>query len=127
MRVNKKWRKLGWRHPLWDYIRFCSVVQRQRQEQRDAWVERLRNNGHMEIDTDTSLPVPKEHVKLFFAYLESRKADFEHAKCVLPPGASGGLAGRPARRHTRRATPVNHCDCAHNPLPVETRRRYNSS
>ena len=83
MKINKKWRKLGWRHPLWDYIRFYSVVQRQKRNEKEAWVERLRNNGHMEIDPDMSLPVPKEHVKLFFDYLELRKADFEHATSVL--------------------------------------------
>jgi hypothetical protein len=83
VKTNKKWRKLGWRHPLWDYIRFFSVVQRQRRKEKEAWIERLRNNGLLEIDADTSLPVPEEHVKLFFDYLESRKKDLEHAKSVL--------------------------------------------
>ncbi len=25
MKVNENWRALGWRDPLWDYIRFFSV------------------------------------------------------------------------------------------------------
>ncbi len=68
MNINEKWRRLGWRHPLWDYVRFYSVVQRQRRDVREAWKEKLRNNS-MEIDAGHDLPVPGEHVELFFEYL----------------------------------------------------------
>jgi hypothetical protein len=78
MNVTRKWRRLGWRHPLWDYIRFYSVVQKQKKEVREEWKASLRNNS-MEIDETHSLPVPSGHVKLFFDYLASRENDFDTA------------------------------------------------
>jgi hypothetical protein len=82
MKVNRRWRRLGWRHPLWDYIRFYSVIQRQKKELREKWKESLRN-GSMEIDETHSLPVPSEHVKLFFDYLTCQEQDFETAMELL--------------------------------------------
>ena len=63
MNTNETWRALGWRHPLWDYIRFYSVIQRQRKDLREAWEEKLRNL-RMEIDTEHELPIPEEHTIL---------------------------------------------------------------
>lgn len=82
MNINEKWRNLGWQHPLWDYIRFYSVVQRQKKEIREAWKEKLRNST-MEIDEDHELPIPAEHVTLFFDYLQGREEDFETATGLL--------------------------------------------
>jgi hypothetical protein len=82
MKINPKWRGLGWRHPLWDYIRFYSVVQKQKKEVRERWTEKLRNNT-MEIDDAHSLPVPAEHVRQFFDYLGYRERDFNTAMALL--------------------------------------------
>lgn len=78
MNISEKWRRLGWRHPLWDYIRFYSVVQRQRKAVREAWEEKLRSCV-MEIDQSHDLAIPEEHAELFFAYLDGREEDFESA------------------------------------------------
>jgi hypothetical protein len=82
MKINRKWRKLGWRHPLWDYIRFYSVIQKQKQELREKWKEKLHNNT-MEIDEKHNLPVPSDHVRLFFDYLQARESDFGTALGLL--------------------------------------------
>lgn len=82
MNISEKWRGLGWRHPLWDYIRFYSVVQRQRKAIRETWEEKLRSHV-MEIDPGRDLAIPKEHAELFFAYLEGREDDFGAANSLL--------------------------------------------
>lgn len=82
MNTNEKWRGLGWRHPLWDYVRFYSVIQRQRSELQERWEAKLRNNV-MEIDSEHNLPIPAEHSRLFFEYLRCREEDFETATNLL--------------------------------------------
>ena len=82
MNINEKWRSLGWRHPLWDYVRFYSVVQGQRKELQERWREKLRNNT-MEIDLARSLPVSSKHSELFFDYLESRNEDLKATTDLL--------------------------------------------
>jgi hypothetical protein len=82
MNINPKWRSLGWRHPLWDYVRFYSVVQKQKKELRDAWEEKLRANT-MEVDEQHSLPVSREHATLFFDYIAAREADAAAAMAKL--------------------------------------------
>src|SRR5437867_3023885 len=83
MKVKAKWRRLGWRHPLWDYVRFYSVVRRQKKALKEAWVEKLKKENKFEVDATSNLVLPPEHVKLFFADLNERVADFEHVKGML--------------------------------------------
>ncbi len=82
MNINEKWRGLGWRHPLWDYVRFYSVVQGQRKELQERWKDKLRNNI-MEIDSAHDLPISAENAELFFEYLRCRENDFEIAAKLL--------------------------------------------
>jgi hypothetical protein len=65
-----------------DYIRFYTVIQRQKKEVREAWQEKLRHNT-MEIDDSHSFSVPLEHVELFFDYLHCREYDFDAAMKLL--------------------------------------------
>jgi hypothetical protein len=83
MKVNKRWRKLGWRHPLWDYVRFYSVIQRQRKERRERWLAQLEGENRFEIDEKSHLILPREHVDLFVRYREDRKTSFEQAEAML--------------------------------------------
>lgn len=82
MNINQKWRDLGYRHPLWDYVRFYSVVRRQNKKDRERWEEKMRGNT-MEIDSNHDLSIPGEHADLFFEYLRSRENDFESAVSAL--------------------------------------------
>jgi hypothetical protein len=83
MKVGTKWRALGWRHPLWDYIRFYSVVGRQKKAVREAWVKRLQAKNELEIDATHFLSIPPADVKLFFDYLKERAASFDRADALL--------------------------------------------
>jgi hypothetical protein len=83
MKAKPKWRKLGWRHPIWDFIRFYSVVQRQKKELAARWTAKLKNFHAMEVDAAHDLAVEPAHVRLFFDYLESRGGDFDHASGML--------------------------------------------
>lgn len=82
MNVNEKWRDLGWKHPLWDYVRFYSVIQGKSKTLREMWKDKLRNLT-MEIDEEHDLPIPKEHAQLFFDYLSQQEEDFETATALL--------------------------------------------
>ncbi len=82
MNIEEKWRALGWRHPLWDYVRFYSVVQTQKKKLRETWKEKLRKNV-MEIDKDHDLPVEPKDAELFFEYLDEREADLRKATDLL--------------------------------------------
>ena len=82
MNTSEKWRALGWRHPLWDYVRFYSVVQTQKKELRQIWTKKLQKNV-MEIDKEHDLPVAPKDTKLFFEYLDAREADLLTAMDLL--------------------------------------------
>jgi hypothetical protein len=83
MKVNLKWRQLGWRHPLWDFIRFYSVVQRQKRELAARWIAKLQTANTMEIDATHDLAIDPEHVQLLFDYLQGRDVVFAHAIGML--------------------------------------------
>ena len=82
MNINQKWRSLGWKHPLWDYVRFYSVVRTQKKAIREAWEEKMRH-GKMEIDENHELQIPPGHSELFFDYMRAREDDFEVATSLL--------------------------------------------
>jgi hypothetical protein len=82
MNVNQKWRDLGWRHPLWDYVRYYSVVRAQGEKVRKRWEEKLHSNT-MEIDANHDLAIPDGHADLFFDYLRSRETDFDNVVSSL--------------------------------------------
>lgn len=82
MNINEKWRDLGWKHPLWDYVRFYSVVRTQKKVIREAWEEKMRH-GKMEIDENHELQIPPGHAELFFDYMRAREDDFEMATSLL--------------------------------------------
>jgi hypothetical protein len=73
--TSEKWRALGWKHPLWDYVRFYSVVATQKKELREAWEEKMRE-GRMEIDAGHELSIPEGHAELFYDYMRARDEDF---------------------------------------------------
>ncbi len=79
MKVNEKWRKLGWRDPLWDYVRFFSVF---KGEQRSQWVAKLRK-GIFEVEPGKELDVPEGTIERVLDYLDNRDADLAVAADLL--------------------------------------------
>ncbi len=77
MKVDERWRKIGWRHPHWDYVRFYTSF-RKGTKQRDQWLAKLKESV-FEVEPGTNLIVPPEDMRLFLQYLEVREAKFEEA------------------------------------------------
>jgi hypothetical protein len=82
MKIVKKWRQLGWRHPLWDYIRFYSVVRGQKKVLKDNWLENMKASK-LEIIPGQNIPIDPGHARLFFEYLDARDSDSTKANGLL--------------------------------------------
>jgi hypothetical protein len=108
MKVDDRWRKLTWRHPLWDYVRFYAGLNKGHNYHKE-WVAKLKE-GVFEVDPGigqepasggpkrkpkpittpipearkpTILTVPPEHLPLFLKYVEERDAGYEEAALKL--------------------------------------------
>lgn len=88
MKVNAAWRKLGWRHPVWDMVRFYSVVRVQGKKIATDWRQKLEKSSVLEVDESNSFPVDRAHVKLFCRYLDEQQADLQAANSTLRDEAS---------------------------------------
>jgi hypothetical protein len=82
MKVDKKWRRLGWRHPLWDYVRFYTVVRGQKKALRENWIKNIRDSK-LEIVPGQNIPIDPGDARLFFEYLDARDKDFNEANNLL--------------------------------------------
>lgn len=82
MKIEQRWRRLGWRHPLWDYVRFYAVVRGQKKELKDQWIANFKD-AKLEIVPGQYIPIDPEDSRLFFKYLEERDRDFAVATAAL--------------------------------------------
>jgi hypothetical protein len=81
MRVNKGWRDLGWRHPLWDYVRFYTSL-RKNEKYHSVWLAKLKE-GIFEVQPGVTLAVPPDDMRLFLKYLDEREASYGDAASKL--------------------------------------------
>src|SRR4051794_31982850 len=81
MRVERKWRRLGWRHPHWDFVRVYTSF-RKGTKKRDAWIARLRESV-FEVEPGRELAVAPEDIRLFLEYIDGRDACYERASAEL--------------------------------------------
>lgn len=81
MYADEKWKKLGWRHPLWNLIRFYLSIKGSKKIER--WEKELRHTGTIRITEDQAIPIPKESVDLLFEYKEVRDSMFNLAFNLL--------------------------------------------
>jgi len=72
MTAQDNWKSLGWRHTLWDLVRYYLSLARRKSEQA-SWLEELESVNKMRVGDSAELPIEKEHVKLFFEYLKERE------------------------------------------------------
>ena len=75
MIVDSRWRKLGWRHPLWDYVRFYTSF-RKRTKLREQWLAKLKDSV-FEVEPGMNLVIPPADMRLFLAYLDERETKFQ--------------------------------------------------
>jgi hypothetical protein len=83
MKVNTGWRNLGWRHPVWDLLRFYSVVRVQGKNIARDWRAKFEKSATVEVDKDNSFRADPEHVMLFCRYLDGQEADLQAANTAL--------------------------------------------
>jgi hypothetical protein len=88
VKINARWRKLGWRHPLWEMLRFYSVVRAQGKNIAATWRGTFKKTAVFEVDGGNNLLVDRKHVPLFFRYLDGQKADLQAANAALRDEAS---------------------------------------
>ncbi|MEO6809611.1 MAG: hypothetical protein ABI353_10920, partial [Isosphaeraceae bacterium] len=103
MKVDDRWRKLGWRHPLWDYVRFFAGLKKNEKYHRE-WLGKLKE-GIFEVRSadsplktkgrttkpqpspeprqSTNLTVLPEDMQLFLQYIEERQTYYEAAASML--------------------------------------------
>lgn len=81
MQANSKWLELGWRHPLWNIIRFYLSIRGKKQQ--ETWQKALKNKKAIQIGDGQELPVPTAHIDLLFEYLDVREEMFNIASRQL--------------------------------------------
>jgi hypothetical protein len=82
MTRTDKWASLGWRHTLWDLVRFYLSLARRKNDQAE-WLEELQNLNKMKVGNSAELPIEPEHVKLFFEYLKERESNVASVYTML--------------------------------------------
>lgn len=81
MIVDPKWRQLGWRHMVWDLVRYC--VSLRSPKARAEWRSQLERTRTMQINDAGRFPIEPESVQLFFDYLQARERAFQEACGLL--------------------------------------------
>jgi len=101
MMVRDEWRRLGWRHVVWDLVRYYLSLRGRRQA---AWLEELQQDNALDVDGDARFPIAPSDVRLFLDYLAMREQDFQAARALLRMVAalkSDGLSEAGARDYLR--------------------------
>jgi len=76
MQSDGIWKKLGYRHIVWELLRYFLSIRGKQQQ--NNWLNQLKTNYSLATDTD-QLPIPKEAVELLIQYLRERELLFSAA------------------------------------------------
>lgn len=81
MQASPPWSELGWRHGLWDLVRYyCSL---RGDQQRGEWLSRLQESGRMSVADSGEFPIERETIDLLSRYLGERGRTFLQAYANL--------------------------------------------
>src|SRR6266571_6473842 len=72
---NSRWKGLGWRHPVWELVRYYRALRGASRE----WLETLRRDGVIRIDSEATLTIDRAHVDVLAQYLDASGGDLENA------------------------------------------------
>lgn len=75
-----KWVALGWRHPVWDLVRYFLSL---RGNKASEWLDKLLKTKEMKVGEAESIPLDPQIVDQFFDYLTDRKSAFAVAFGLL--------------------------------------------
>ena len=81
MTPEVRWAALGWRHPIWDLVRYYLSLKGTHAQA--SWLEDLKNTNEMTVGDSAALPIDPSHVKVFFEYLKQREQDFARMYSML--------------------------------------------
>ena len=71
MIIDAHWKSLGWRHAVWDLVRYyCSLRGWKKQQQ---WLDELAGTKQMKVGSSEHLPIDAGDIETLLAYLETRK------------------------------------------------------
>ena len=75
-----KWLSLGWRHPVWDLVRYYLSL---RGTKASVWLDELLKAKEMKVGEADAIPVDPQVVGQFFDYLKDRETAFVAAFGML--------------------------------------------
>ena len=82
MKAVARWKSLGWRHPVWDLLRFYLSLRGVNKS--NEWLTDLRKDKVLSVDDGTtSFPVDPTHIKRFVEYLDHRDKVYKGATDLL--------------------------------------------
>ena len=81
MQRNSKWKKLGWRHPVWDLLRYYRSLSGK--TVRLTFLQTLVRDGVILADDDDSFRVAPDDIKLLEEYLEASPAELNSSLARL--------------------------------------------
>lgn len=73
MKIQSRWRALGFRHITWELLRYYLSIRGQKQQL--DWCKELRGTKSLPAGND-HLPIPAESIELFFDYIKVRERVF---------------------------------------------------
>jgi hypothetical protein len=77
MQAKEPWMSLGWRHDLWDLVRYYCSLRGERQKA--EWLKVLASTGAMIVGDSPALAVAPDDVELIVKYLDERPKLFSTA------------------------------------------------
>jgi len=81
MEASDTWRKLPWRHELWDLVRYyCSL---RGSQQKDEFLSQLTNSGRMSTADNEDFMIDQTTISLFSKYLDARDTELSNAYAKL--------------------------------------------
>jgi len=77
MFAKPKWKVLGWRHSVWELVRY--YLSMRSSSKKEKWLAGLKSDKTMSVNSDHILPIPARDVSLFLEYIEEREEEFQKA------------------------------------------------
>lgn len=74
MKAEPPWSELGWKHPLWDLVRYYLSIRGTTKQA--TFRQTLLDKSRVVVDEDNAFPVSPEIIELFQRYLEHRERMF---------------------------------------------------
>ncbi len=80
MIIDAHWRRLGWRHAVWDLVRYyCSLRGKEQQQ----WLDELADTKQMKVGSSEHLPINAAEIQTLLDYLTTRDKQIKLAMARL--------------------------------------------